>query len=209
MDDHPIVRAGLAALINAESDLSVCGEAGDLEEAVAVVERESPHLVIVDLSLKGSSGFDLIRHLVERETKVLVASMHDEATYAERALGMGALGFVHKGEATREIVHAIRRVMSGRTFVGESISEKLVQRMVGAGAKREGTSPELRLSVRELEIFQRIGEGRTTQEISEVLRLSAKTVQTYRQRIKEKLGLQTAAELSTEATRWVVERANR
>jgi DNA-binding NarL/FixJ family response regulator len=207
VDDHPIVRAGLAGLISAESDLEVCGEAADLDEALAVVERERPDLVVVDLSLKASSGLDLIRRLTERETKTLVASMHDEATYAERALAAGALGYVHKGEATREIVQAIRRVMAGRLYLSESVSEKVVKRAIGAGGRKEPAPPEERLSDRELEIFERIGQGRTTVEIGEALRISGKTVQTYRQRIKEKLGLGTAAELSTEATRWVVAKA--
>ena len=206
VDDHPIVRAGLAALIDAEGDLEVCGQAADLDEALAVVDRERPDLVIVDLSLKASSGLDLIRRLAERGTKTLVASMHDEATYAERALAAGALGYVHKGEATREIVSAIRRVTAGRIYLSESVSEKVVRRAIGVGGRREAGPLEERLSDRELEIFERIGQGRTTAEIGDALRLSAKTVQTYRQRIKEKLGLETAAELSTEATRWVVER---
>lgn len=209
VDDHPVVRAGLASLIEAENDLEVCGEAADLDEALAVVEREQPDLVVVDLSLRSSSGLDLIRRLAERETKTLVASMHDEATYAERALAAGALGYVHKGEATREIVQAIRRVMAGRVYLSESVSEKVVTRAIGAGRRKEPAAAEERLSDRELEIFERIGQGRTTVEIGETLRISAKTVQTYRQRIKEKLGLGTAAELSTEATRWVVERSRR
>jgi DNA-binding NarL/FixJ family response regulator len=110
VDDHPVVRAGLAALIDAEGDLTVCGQAEELEEALAVVARERPDLVIVDLSLKGSSGLELIKRLAERQTRVLVASMLDEATYAERALAAGAFGYVHKGKATRESARAIRRV---------------------------------------------------------------------------------------------------
>jgi DNA-binding NarL/FixJ family response regulator len=133
--------------------------------------------------------------------------MHDEATYAERALAAGALGYVHKGEATREIVQAIRRVTAGRIYLSESVSEKVVKRAIGAGSRKEAATPEEKLSDRELEIFERIGQGRTTVEIGEALRISGKTVQTYRQRIKEKLGLGTAAELSTEATRWVVAKA--
>ncbi len=209
VDDHPIVRAGLAALIDAEGDLSVCGQAADVPEALALIDRLQPDLVIVDLSLKGSSGLDLIKLLAERGTRVLVASMHDEATYAERALGAGALGYVHKGEATREIVQAIRRVMAGRLYLSESVSERFARRVVGTGGRKEPGPLETRLSNRELEIFERIGQGRTTVEIGESLGVSPKTVQTYRQRIKEKLGLETAAELSTEATRWVVERAGR
>jgi DNA-binding NarL/FixJ family response regulator len=205
VDDHPIVRAGLAALIDAEGDMAVCGQAGEIESGLDVIERERPDLVIVDLSLKGSNGLALIKELAGHQPKVLVASMHDEATYAERALAAGALGYVHKGEATREIVQAIRKVMAGRVYLSESISETLVRRAVGAGGRKETRPPSDRLSNRELEVFELIGKGRTTREIGETLRLSAKTVQSFRQRIKEKLGLETAAELSTEATRWVVE----
>jgi DNA-binding NarL/FixJ family response regulator len=207
VDDHPIVRAGLAALIDAEPDLAVCGHAEDAREALRVVESARPDLVLVDLSLKGTSGLELIKQLVDRPVRVLVVSMHDEATWTERALAAGALGYVHKSEATRDIVQAIRRVMSGRPYVSESISERMLQRMVGSGAREKIESSVDALSDRELEIFERIGQGMTTQQIGDALCLSPKTVQTYRKRIKEKLGLDSAAELSTEATRWVVERA--
>jgi DNA-binding NarL/FixJ family response regulator len=206
VDDHPIVRAGLAALIDAEADLEVCGQAEDAPEARRLVERERPDLVLVDLSLGGASGLELIRELVARPVRVLVVSMHDEITWTERALAAGALGYVQKSEATKNIVAAIRRVMTGRTYVSEAASERLMQRMVGGATRDRFDTPVDRLSDRELEIFDRIGRGMTTQQIGESLFLSPKTVQTYRQRIKEKLGLETAAELSTQATRWVVER---
>lgn len=207
VDDHPVVRAGLAALIDAEPDLEVCGHAEDAREALRVVEAVQPNLVLVDLSLKGTSGLELLKLLVDRPVKVLVVSMHGEPTWAERALSAGALGYVHKREATRDIVQAIRRVMMGRPYVSESISERMLQRMVGAGAgDRQGSRVDT-LSDRELEIFERIGQGMTTLQIGEALCLSPKTVQTYRQRIKEKLGLETSAELSSEATRWVVDRS--
>lgn len=207
VDDHPIVRAGLAALIDAEADLAVCGQAEDAREALRVIEAAQPDLVLVDLSLKGTSGLELVKQLTARRMKALVVSMHDDATWTERSLAAGALGYVHKSEATRDIVAAIRRVMTGRPYVSESISEKMLQRMVGA-SPRESSGPAVdHLSDRELEIFERIGQGMTTQQIGDVLCLSPKTVQTYRQRIKEKLGLESAAELSSQATRWVVERS--
>lgn len=206
VDDHPIVRDGLAALIGAEADLDVCGFAEDAREALLVVERERPDLVLVDLSLGGTSGLDLIKRLVERPVKVLVVSMHDEVTWTERALAAGALGYVHKSEATREIVEAVRRVMSGRPYVSAATSERMLQRMVGSATRERPTSAVDTLSDRELEIYERIGRGMSTHEIGDSLGVSPKTVQTYRQRIKEKLGLDNAAELSTEATRWVVER---
>ncbi len=206
VDDHPIVRAGLAVLIDAERDLEVCGQAEGVRDALGVIESERPDLVLVDLSLRGTNGLELIKQMTERGVKTLVASMHEDATYAERALAAGALGYVHKGAATREIVRAIRRVMSGRVYVSESISEQMLRRLVNPGKQNAQESPVARLTDRELEIFEQIGQGKTTQEIGETLRLSPKTVQTYRQRIKEKLGLETAAELSTQATRWVVEK---
>ena len=209
VDDHPIVRAGLAALIDAEPDLEVCGFAEDGREALGVVERARPDLVLVDLSLGGTSGLDLIKRLVERPVKVLVVSMHDELTWTERALAAGALGYVHKSEATRDIVQAVRRVMTGRPYVSEATSERMLQRLVGTATRERSESPIESLSDRELEIFERIGQGLSTLEISEALGLSPKTVQTYRQRVKEKLGLETAAELSSQATRWVVERDER
>lgn len=207
VDDHPIVRAGLAALIDAEPDLRVCGHAEDAREALRVIDEVHPDLVVVDLSLKGTSGLELIKQLADRPLKSLVVSMHDDATWTERALSAGALGYVHKSEATRDIVEAIRRVMSGRRHVSESISQKMLQRLAGSDSRKPLGSSIDTLSDRELEIFDRIGRGMTTQQIGEALCLSPKTVQTYRQRIKEKLGLETAAELSSEATRWVVERS--
>ena len=172
-----------------------------------MIDEVHPDLVVVDLSLKGTSGLELIKQLADRPLKSLVVSMHDDATWTERALSAGALGYVHKSEATRDIVEAIRRVMSGRRHVSESISQKMLQRLAGSDSRKPLGSSIDTLSDRELEIFDRIGRGMTTQQIGEALCLSPKTVQTYRQRIKEKLGLETAAELSSEATRWVVERS--
>lgn len=207
VDDHPIVRAGLSALIDAEADLAVCGQAENAREALGVIERERPDIVLVDLSLRDSSGLDLIKQLASGPVKVLVVSMHDEATWSERALAAGALGYVHKSNATREIVLAIRRVMTGRPYVSESIGERLLRKVVGGMAPEALEDPVAMLSDRELEIFHRIGEGKTTQAIGDALCLSPKTVQTYRQRIKQKLGIDTAADLSSQATRWLVERS--
>jgi DNA-binding NarL/FixJ family response regulator len=206
VDDHPVVRAGLAALIGAESDLEVCGQAEDASAARHLVERERPDVVLVDLSLGGASGLELVKELVARSVRVLVVSMHDEITWTERSLAAGALGFVQKSEATKNIVEAIRRVLTGRPYVSEATSERILQRLVGSTPGDRFEAPIDRLSDREFEVFDRIGRGMTTQQIGESLFLSPKTVQTYRQRIKEKLGLETAAELSTHATRWVVER---
>ncbi len=208
VDDHPVVVAGLAALIDAEPELEVCGKAADAQEALRALGRLRPSLVLVDLSLGSSSGLDLLRQLATRGVATLVVSMHDDPTWAERALAAGALGFVHKSEATRDVVDAIRRVRDGRLWVSERISEQLLRRRLGPSSGAGHASAIEALSNRELDVFVRIGRGLTTQQIGQELNLSPKTVQTYRLRIKEKLGLSSAAELSSEATRWVVGQAS-
>ena len=171
-----------------------------------MVGSTGPDVVLVDLSLGGTCGLELIKDLTARTVKVLVVSMHADLTWIERSLAAGARGYVLKNEATGAIVEAIRRVHSGRTYVSSATSERMVQRMVGTTARLEPPETAVdRLSDREFEILQQIGRGMTTRQIGERLSLSPKTVQTYRQRIKEKLGLETAAELATEATRRVVE----
>ena len=207
VDDHPIVREGLASLVDAAPDLEVCGQAETAREALATVEREAPDLVLVDLSLQGTGGLELLKRLADRSVPALVVSMHDDPTWPERALAAGALGYVHKSAATREVVEAIRAVRSGRLWVSDSVSEQLLRRRFGPARQPEG-SPVASLSDRELDVFVRIGEGLTTGQIGEELHLSPKTVQTYRQRIKEKLDLETAAELSAAATRWVVSQSS-
>jgi DNA-binding NarL/FixJ family response regulator len=204
VDDHPIVVAGLAALIDSESDLEVCGHAATALEALRAIDSVKPDLVLVDLSLGASSGLTLLGQLAQRGVATLVVTMHDDPTWAERALAAGALGFVHKSEATRDVVSAVRRVRSGRLWVSERLSEQLLRRRHGPPSREGDTSAVSTLSDRELEVFIRIGRGLTTKRIGEELHLSPKTVQTYRLRIKEKLGLSSAAELSSEATRWVV-----
>ena len=202
VDDHPIVREGLASLVNAEPDLEVCGQAESAREALARVENEAPDLVLVDLSLEGMSGLELLKSLADRSVQALVVSMQDDPTWPERALAAGALGYVHKSAATREVVQAIRAVRSGRLWVSDSVSEQLLRRRFVAARTSEETAVGS-LTDRELEVFVRIGKGLTTRQIGEELFLSPKTVQTYRERIKQKLGLATAAELSAEAARWV------
>lgn len=208
VDDHPVVRTGLAALIDAEADLSVCGQAEDYAGALTLVERESPDLVLIDLSLRQSSGLELLKEVARRGVKAIVVSMHDDPTWAERALSAGARGYVHKSEAGRSVVDAIRKVRAGGVYASEPLAGALLERQLVAGGPG-GLEAErvASLSDRELEVFVRIGKGLTTRHIAEELRLSSKTVQTYRERIKEKLALATAAELSTAATRWVVDRA--
>ena len=205
VDDHPIVRTGLAALIEAEPDLVVCAQAEDLDGAVAALDRDRPDLAIVDLSLRASSGLDVVREAVRRDVRALVVSMQDSPIWVERSLSAGARGYVHKSDAGRTIVIAIRRLLAGRLYVGERLAETLLQRNVGPTQTRTSAHPVEQLTDRELDVFTRIGSGFSTRQISEALNISTKTVQTYRERIKQKLGLEQAAELSREATRWVME----
>ncbi|MFN9730090.1 MAG: response regulator [Pseudomonadota bacterium] len=204
VDDHPVVRMGLSMLIDAEPDLAVCGQAEDFDGALRVVAEQVPDLVLVDLSLRGSSGLDLLKELARDGRRARVVSMHESPTWAERALAAGARGYVLKSEAGRVMVQAIRKVRAGRVFVSESIADARHEHRV-AGVADDPARRIAALTDRELEVLARIGEGRTTQQIGAELQLSPKTVQTYRERIKRKLALDSAAALSREATRWVLE----
>jgi DNA-binding NarL/FixJ family response regulator len=208
VDDHPIVRTGLASLIDAEPDMRVCAQAEDYDGALVAIEREAPDLVVIDLYLRESSGLDLLKEVARRQIRAIVVSMQDAPTWAERALAAGARGYVHKSDAGRNVVQAIRRVQAGRLFVSESLSEVLLERRVGTPlAERSQAEAVAELTDREIDVLMRIGSGLTTHQISAELHISAKTVQTYRERIKRKLGLDSAAGLSHEATRWMLERA--
>jgi DNA-binding NarL/FixJ family response regulator len=204
VDDHPVVRQGLAQLIDQEHDLIVCGQAADAHEAMDVIKNLDPDLVVVDISLKETSGMELIKDIKIRypSLPVLTLSMHDEAIYAERALRAGAKGYIMKQEATDKVVTAIRRVLAGEVYISDGMAAKMVSRLVG-GASRRGASAVERLSDRELEVFRLIGEGYGTREIAEKLHLSIKTIETYRAHIKEKLGFQDANELLRSAIQWV------
>ncbi|MBI5016881.1 MAG: response regulator transcription factor [Deltaproteobacteria bacterium] len=202
VEDHPIFRLGLRELIDQEDDLEVCAESDDIAGALAEIPRSRPDLVIVDLALKGRSGIDLIREIRDRHGKlpVLVVSMYEEALYAERALAAGARGYVMKQEASDSIVQALRCVLEGRFHLSDKMTTSLLGRLAGA----PGTvvsDPIDRLTDRELEVFRMIGQGLTTGEIAARLHLSAKTIGTYRERIKEKLNLKTAGELTVQALR--------
>jgi DNA-binding NarL/FixJ family response regulator len=204
VDDHPIVRQGLAQVINQEKDLEVCGQAEDVYEAMQAIARLNPDLVIVDIGLKDTSGMELIKDLKIQHPNlpVLTLSMYDEAVYGERALRAGAKGYVMKQEATENVVTAIRRVLAGEVYVSSGMAAKMVSRFVGGGPRTVG-SPADALSDRELEVFRMIGEGFSTREMAEKLHLSIKTVETYRAHIKDKLGLQDANELLRSAIQWV------
>jgi DNA-binding NarL/FixJ family response regulator len=202
VDDHPLVREWLANLIERQSDLFVCGQAEDASLAVSAIERLQPDVVVVDLSLQGQSGLELIKQLqtLLRNPRVLVLSMHDEAFYAERALRAGALGYVMKRAATGKVIEAIRQVLQGRLYVSEELAAQITGKYVGARAKA-AESPLTLLSDREMEVFSLLGQGCETKRIAEQLNLSQKTVQVYCGRIKEKLGLENSMALIREAVR--------
>jgi DNA-binding NarL/FixJ family response regulator len=206
VDDHPIVREGLVARIARQPDLKVCGEAEDVLDALDLVKSQHPDLVIVDLSLKSGQGIDLIKriHACTEGTKTLVSSMYDESLYAERALRAGAMGYVNKQEMSEKIVEAIHQVMAGKIYLSPRMTEKLLQRAVGAPPQLV-PAPIDTLTDRELEIFKMIGKGKTTRQIAGELHLSIKTVETHREHIKTKLNIDNAAELSREAVQWVIE----
>lgn len=204
VDDHPIVRQGLAQLIDQEHDLHVCGQAEDAHQAIQAIRRLDPDMVIVDISLKETSGIELIKDIKVQfpSLPVLTLSMHDEGIYAERALRAGARGYIMKQEATEKVVTAIQRVLSGEVYVSEGMAAKMVSKLVAGPAETAG-SPVDRLSDRELEVFRLIGAGFGTREMAEKLHLSIKTIETYRAHIKEKLDLLDANELLRTAIAWV------
>ena len=188
----------------ADSSIEVCAQASSAEDAISLVESEDPDLVVVDISLPGMSGLELIKHLhaIRPELVTLVVSRHDESLYAERAIRAGARGYVMKLEAGDVIISAVRRVLSGGIYVSDEINEKLLMGMA-TGHGMTNQSPLEVLSDRELEVFELTGKGFGTREISERLHLSVKTVESYRARIKTKLNLDTAAELMQHAVQWV------
>lgn len=207
VDDHPAVREALAFRINRQVDLEVCGEAADMVEAIHLFAVNQPDVLVVDITLKSGSGLDLIKRLRDRDAdvRILVWSMHSESLYARRALQAGALGYVSKDQATDKIVEAIRRVLDGKVWLSDAMTESFLQRAVGANAETVDLSPADALSDRELEVFCLIGEEVKTAEIAERLKVSVKTVETYRDRIRTKLNLSSGAELARAATQWVLE----
>ena len=204
VDDHPLVRAGFAQLIGDCPDLEVCGEAGDMAEALQQIERETPDLAIIDLSLAGGSGLDLIERVRARDRNILmlVASMHDETLYAERVLAAGARGFINKQEAQASIISAIRRVLGGKVYLSEAMTERALNGMVDAPTEKRDIDS---LSNRELQVFELIGQGVPVSQIASQLNLSVKTIETHQAKIKKKLALSSAHELNQRAIRWVMD----
>ena len=204
VDDHAVVRFGIAQLINQQGDLVVCGEEEDAAKALGAIVRLKPDLVIADISLKDSSGLELMRNVKAQFNglPVLVVSTHEESMYAEIAFRAGALGYLMKGGALDNIVTAIRRVLSGNIYVSDTLAARMLQQQV-RGQTDIQQSPVKTLSDRELEVFQLIGQWRKTKEIAQVLHLSIKTIEYYREQIKQKLSLKGAGELTQYATCWV------
>jgi DNA-binding NarL/FixJ family response regulator len=206
VDDHPAVREGLAVRIASQADLEVCGEAADVGDALELLAATRPDVAVVDIQLKTGDGLELIKRIKARDesVRILVWSVYPDKLYAERALNAGALGYINKEHTTGRIVEAIRRVRDGKVYLCDEMAETLLSQTVG-GTRSLRDSPIKSLSDRELEVFRLIGEGVSTAELAERLHLSRHTIDTHRQRIKEKLNLASAAELTQTAIRWVLQ----
>ena len=204
VDDHPLVRSGFAQLIGDCPDLEVCCEAADMAEALRLVDDNPPDLAIIDLSLAGGSGLDLIERIKSRNPDILmlVASMHDETLYAERVLAAGARGYINKQEAQENIILAIRQVLAGKVYLSQAMTERLLNGLVDTRDEKRDIE---RLSNRELQVLELIGEGVPVSQIASQLNLSIKTIETHQANIKKKLGLGSAHELNQRAIRWVME----
>jgi len=203
VDDHPLVRERLAEIINQEPDLMVCGEAQDRAGALAAMAAHRPELAIIDLALKDSDGLELIKDIRLHWPNVLmlVVSMYEESLYAERVIRAGARGYVTKQEATRDILSAIRRVLSGRVYLNENVSARIIDRLADRSVPGAATPAEM-LADRELQVFELLGRGLVVKEIARRLRIATKTVDTYRRRTREKLNLQTSSQLLQHAISW-------
>ncbi len=204
VDDHPIVRQGIKMLLDQEPDMLVCGEAESAAEALANIEKSKPDVAIVDLTLKESSGLDLIKDIKIRYPKlsVLVLSMRDETFYAERVLRAGALGYITKEEGTEKVVEGIRRILDGEVYVSEKLSARIVKEWVSGGVGATEPSIE-KLTDREMQVFELIGNGLPTREIAKKLHISVKTIDSHREHIKDKLNIDNAADLLKHAIQWV------
>ena len=204
VEDHPMFREHLGQLIDRDLGMSICGEADNIRDAMRLILETKPDIAIVDITLHGSSGLELLKDIKAQglDINVLVLSMHDEELYAERALRAGAKGYITKNEASTEVIEAIRCVMNGDVYASRQMTAKLLERMTQKRGNFELAGMET-LADRELEVFQMLGRGKSTREIAQTLNLGESTVETYRARIKEKLQLRSAAELYLRAGQWV------
>lgn len=205
VDDHPIVRQGLALLIDREPDLAVCGEADGAHSAFHAITTLRPDMVVLDISLNGPDGLDILKEIRIRTASlpVLILSMHDESIYAERAMRAGANGYIMKQEATEKVLVAIRRILQGEVYLSDRLTSTMLQQYM-RGASSPKKSPLVNLTDRELEVFRLIGDGHGTRQIAEELHLSVKTIESYQAHIKEKLALRNARELVQHAIEWTV-----
>lgn len=206
VDDHPMVREGLAVRLSREPDLELCGEAATCAEAIPLLKELTPDLAVIDLSLEDGHGLDLIKHIRTHQPRVktLAHSMYDDKLYAERALQAGALGYVNKRESAQRLLDAIRQALRGEVYLSTEMTGRLLHRAVGGGSDMAVSSVET-LSDRELEVFELIGQGHATSEIANRLGLSVHTIETHREKIKRKLNLKNSAELSQRAVQWILE----
>lgn len=206
VDDHPLVRDGLALLLGTERDLQLCGSAGSAQEAQKQIEKLQPDLIVLDLTLQDGLAFELIKTLKERfpKIRILVVSALEERLYAERALRCGAHGFVNKRECEAVLLNAVRELLAGQRHISEEIQQRLVDRALN-GHPEVDEDPVSRLTDRELEIFHLIGEGTSTSEIAQRLHLSPHTIDSHREKIRHKLGVKNGNELRQVAMRWVIE----
>jgi DNA-binding NarL/FixJ family response regulator len=207
VDDHPLFRERLAQLINYETDMEVTGEAESTKDAIQLIRNTSPDLATVDITLKGSSGLELIKSIkpISVRLRVLVLSMHEESLYAERALRAGASGYITKHQAADEVLVAIRRVLAGEVYLSEKMTSGLLKSLTPTAVKTISGSVE-RLTDRELEVLDLIGRGHRAREIADALKVGVATIDTYRMKIKEKMNIRNATELQYVAIRWVRER---
>jgi len=206
IEDHPMFREHIGQLINRDLGMAVCGEADNIQDGLRVILETEPDVAIVDLTLKGSNGLELLKDIKAQgvQVNVLVLSMHDEELYAERVLRAGARGYITKNEASSELLKAIKKVMSGEVYVSRFVTARILERMSTKGGAMSPGGVEA-LADRELEVFQLLGRGKNTKQIAEQLHLGESTVETYRSRIKEKLGLRSSAEVYLRAGQWVRE----
>jgi DNA-binding NarL/FixJ family response regulator len=205
VDDHPIVRQGLALLIDREADLSVCGEAEGAHSAFHAIRTLQPDIVVLDISLSGPDGLDVLKEIRVKSTSlpVLILSMHDESIYAERAMRAGANGYIMKQEATEKVLIAIRRILQGEVYLSDRLTSSML-RQYARGNTPTKSSPLVNLTDRELEVFRLIGEGHGTRQIADELHVSVKTIESYQAHIKEKLALRNSRELVQHAIEWTV-----
>jgi DNA-binding NarL/FixJ family response regulator len=208
VDDHPMTREGLVANIDRQADLEVCGEATHPAEAMSVLAKLKPDLMVTDMTMPGRSGIEFLKdvHAMMPELPILVLSMHDEMLYAERALRAGARGYVMKDAGSAKMLEVIRLILSGQSYVSPQMSARLLDAVTGR-RPRGSTSPIEKLSDREFEVFRQLGSGKSTKEVAQALNLSPKTVDVHRGRIKEKLGLKDAPSLIHHAVRWIESQA--